>query len=72
MTGQLHQYLVLKQKMGPTSKILTYGFWVYNKSGEMLKRRKRRLKGELENPMDPIDPIEIPYLSNIKERRGWI
>ena len=53
--------------MGKTGKILTYSFWVYNKSGELLKRRKRRIKGEIENPMDPIDPIEIPYLKHIKE-----
>lgn len=70
--GGTYYNKTLKQKMGPTSKILTYGFWVYNKSGELIKRRKRRLKGELENPVDPIDPIEIPYLSSIKERRGWI
>lgn len=51
-----------KDKMGKADKILTYLFWVYNKSGALLKRRKRRKKGEIENPVDPIDPIEIPYL----------
>ena len=55
-----------KDKMGKADKILTYSFWFYNKGGELLKRRKRKLKGEIENPMDPIDPIEIPYLQHKK------
>lgn len=51
-----------KEKIGKASKLLTYSFWFYNKSGELLKRRKRRLKSEIENPVDPIDPIEFEYL----------
>ena len=51
-----------KDKIGKANKILVYSFWFYNKGGELLKRRKRRIKGEIENPVDPIDPIEIPYL----------
>ena len=43
-------------------KIWPYSFWFYNKSGEILKRRKRKLKSEVENPIDPIDPIEFEYL----------
>ena len=53
-----------KDKMGKANKLLVYSFWLYNKAGELSKRRKRRLKGQVENPMDPIDPIEIPYLKN--------
>ena len=51
-----------KDKMGKADKILTYSFWFYNKGGELLRRRKRKEKGQIENPVDPIDPIEIPYL----------
>ncbi len=51
-----------KERIGKMSKILPYSFWFYNKSGELLKRRKRRLKSEVENPVDPIDPIEVEYL----------
>ena len=57
-----------KDKMGPAHKILTYSFWFYNKGGALLKKRKRILKGKIENPATPIDPIEIPYLHNIKNR----
>ncbi|EOS71272.1 hypothetical protein C818_00729 [Lachnospiraceae bacterium MD308] len=51
-----------KERIGKASKILPYSFWFYNKSGELLKRRKRKLKSEIENPIDPIDPIEFEYL----------
>ena len=51
-----------KDKMGKADKILTYSFWFYNKGCELLRRRKRKEKGQIENPVDPIDPIEIPYL----------
>ena len=51
-----------KERIGKMSKILPYSFWFYNKSGELLKRRKRKLKSEVENPIDPIDPIEFEYL----------
>ena len=51
-----------KDKMGKADKILTYSFRFYNKGGELLRRRKRKEKGQIENPVDPIDPIEIPYL----------
>lgn len=53
-----------KDRIGKASKILAYSFWFYNKSGEILKRHKRKKKGEVENPIDPIDPIEIPYLQS--------
>lgn len=51
-----------KDKIGKANKLLVYSFWFYNKGGELLKRRKRKEKGQIENPIDPIDPIEIPYL----------
>lgn len=51
-----------KDKIGKVNKLLVYSFWFYNKGGELLKRHKRKIKGEIENPVDPIDPIEIPYL----------
>lgn len=55
-----------KDKMGKANKLLVYSFWFYNKGGELLRRRKRKAKGQLENPVDPIDPIEIPYLEHIR------
>lgn len=51
-----------KDKMGKADKILTYSFWFYNKAGAIARKHKRKLKGEIENPVDPIDPIEIEYL----------
>ena len=53
-----------KDKMGKANKLLVYSFWIYNKGGELLKRRKRKKKGEIENPVDPIDPIELQYWQN--------
>ena len=58
-----------KDKVGPAHKILTYSFWFYNKGGALLKKHKRTLKGKIENPATPIDPIEIPYLHNIKKQK---
>ncbi len=56
----------LKDKLGKASKILVYSFWIYNHTGELIKRRARRRKSMLENPMDAIDPIEIEYLASYK------
>ncbi|MEG0792962.1 MAG: CehA/McbA family metallohydrolase [Lachnospiraceae bacterium] len=50
-----------KDKIGKANKILVYSFWLYNKSGGILKHHRRKKKIELENPVDPIDPIEIQY-----------
>lgn len=55
-----------RDKMGKMNSLYAYSFWLYNKSGELLKRRKRKKKGEVENPLSPIDPIEIPYLNSLK------
>ena len=57
-----------KEKLGRMNKILPYSFWFYNKGGALLRKRKRTQKGRIENPVDPIDPIEIPYLDEIKRR----
>ena len=56
----------LKDRLGKASKILVYSFWIYNHTGELIKRRARRRKSMLENPMDAIDPIEIEYLASYK------
>ena len=45
------------------NKLLFYSFWVYNKSGELIKRHGRNKKMEEEHPFDPIDPIELYYHS---------
>ncbi|MCI8293297.1 MAG: PHP domain-containing protein [Hespellia sp.] len=50
-----------KERVGKINKLLVYSFWVYNKSGELLKRSRRNKKMAVENPIDPIDPIEMYY-----------
>ncbi len=65
--GQLYGKTT-KDKIGKVNKLLVYSFWFYNKGGEILKRHRRRMKGQVENPMDPIDPIEIPYLNEVKSK----
>lgn len=55
-----------KDKLGKVNKILVYSFWVYNRTGELIKRKQRKRKFMVENPLDPIDPIEIEYLANYK------
>lgn len=56
----------LKDRLGKANKILVYSFWVYNRTGELIKRRARKRKALLENPMSAIDPIEIEYLTSYK------
>ena len=55
-----------KDRIGKINKVLVYSFWVYNKSGELIKRHGRTSKGKLENPIDPIDPIEMYYTGERK------
>ena len=55
-----------KDRIGKINKLLVYSFWVYNKSGELIKRHGRTSKGKLENPIDPIDPIEMYYTGERK------
>ena len=57
-----------KDKMGKANKLLVYSFWFYNKGGELLKRRRRNEKSRIENPIDPIDPIEAPYVNIISKK----
>ena len=53
-----------KEKIGKASKILTYSFWLYNKGGSLWRAKRRKDKGRIENPVDPIDPIEAEFLAN--------
>ena len=66
--GELYGKTV-KDKMGAAHKILTYSFWFYNKGGALLKQHRRTEKGKIENPIDPIDPIEMPYLHKVRKLR---
>ena len=50
-----------KERMGKVNKVLVYSFWIYNKAGELVKRRGRNAKIGQEHPIDPIDPIEMYY-----------
>ena len=52
-----------KEKMGRINKVLAYSFWIYNKSGELIKRSRRNKKMYVENPYDPIDPVELYYMN---------
>ena len=58
----------LKDRLGKIKKIYSYSFWIYNKTGEFVKRRARKRKSLLENPMDAVDPIEIEYLASYNGR----
>lgn len=49
----------LKEKLGKISMLYTYSFWAYNFAGTLMKRNKRKNKVKIENPIDPIDPIEL-------------
>lgn len=57
-----------KDKIGKVNKLLVYSFWFYNKGGALLRKHRRKNKIQAEQPIDPIDPIEIPYLKNIKRK----
>lgn len=57
-----------KDKLGKIKNVYAYSFWLYNRSGALWKKNKRKLKIHAERPIDPIDPIEIPYLSKIKRK----
>ena len=61
-TGGNYYHRTTKEKMGKVKLILTYSFWFYNKGGELLRRHGRNTKMEQENPIDPIDPIELYYI----------
>lgn len=55
-----------KEKLGKAGALFSYSFWVYNKSGNLLKAYKRKKKEKLENHVDAIDPIEIDLLAKNK------
>ncbi len=61
-TGGNYYNKTTKEKMGRVKLLLTYSFWFYNKGGELLRRHGRNVKMEQENPIDPIDPIELYYI----------
>lgn len=57
-----------KEKIGKVYKLLNSSFWFYNRGGALLKKHRRKNKIQAEQPLDPIDPIEIPYLNKIKRK----
>ena len=58
-----------RERIGRINKVLVYSFWIYNRSGELLKRSRRRKKIDVENPIDPIDPIEMYYMGDRRLRQ---
>lgn len=68
-SGGTYYNKTTRERIGKAGKLLAYSFWFYNKSGELMKRRKRKLKSEIENPIDPIDPIEVEYLQGKMQSR---
>ncbi len=66
--GQIYDKTT-KDKLGKVNKVLVYMFWIYNTGGALLERAKRREKWFDENPMDPIDPIELEYKH--KKLKKW-
>ena len=67
--GGIYYTKTTKERMGKINKVLVYSFWVYNKSGALLRLKGRNNKINIENPIDPIDPVELYYTGN-KLRRG--
>lgn len=59
----------VKDRLGKLAKIYSYSFWVYNRSGELMKRRARMRKSFSENPMDAIDPLEMEFMTSNKSIR---
>lgn len=57
-----------KDKIGKVNKLLVMAFWVYNRAGALMRQHWRNVKIKKEQPIDPIDPIEIPYLDKIKRK----
>ena len=67
-TGGTYYNKTTRERMGKVKLLLTYSFWFYNKGGELLRRHGRKTKMEQENPIDPIDPIELYYIGAQRER----
>ena len=57
-----------KDKIGKFNKLLIFSFWFYNRGGALLRKHTRKKKINKEQPLDAIDPIEIPYLDKIKRK----
>ena len=57
-----------KDKIGKLNKLLFFSFWFYNRGGALMKKHTRKKKINKEQPLDAIDPIEIPYLDKIKRK----
>lgn len=57
-----------KDKIGKMNKVLIFSFWFYNRGLALMKKHRRKNKIQAEQPIDPIDPIEIPYLKKIKRK----
>ena len=57
-----------KDKMGKINKIYAYSFLVYNKLGSLMKIKGRRRNINLENTIDPIDPVELFYTEKLRHR----
>lgn len=55
-----------KDRLGRFREVFSYSFWIYNKCGALFAKNGRKNKINVERPIDPIDPIEIPYLKDIK------
>lgn len=64
-TGGTYYNKTTKEKMGKVNKIYAYAFWFYNRFGELFNRHGRNVKLDVENPIDPIDPIELSYSENM-------
>ena len=55
-----------KERIGRANNVLLYAFWFYNQFGAWIRRGQRKRKLSTEQPIDPIDPLDIPYLDTIK------
>jgi len=64
--GGIYYNKTTKERLGKVNKALVYSFWVYNKGGELLKRHGRKEKIGVENPVDPVDPVELYYTGKQK------
>ena len=64
-TGGVYYNKTTKEKMGKINMIYAYAFWFYNRFGEIFNRRGRNHKMDQENPIDPIDPVELYYSENM-------
>lgn len=65
--GELYTHTT-KDKLGKAKALFSYSFWIYNKSGALFHKHRRTEKEMIENPSDPIDPIEIDYLKNTRQK----